>query len=293
MPPHSHLGRAVAVTLLLLVLTGCHSTTTPEKPDTLPQPVALFPNWPAALNNFRFRWSAEPGIDLAAGAAVPLRAYLESHRIGDYTQNPGDVYPGFDKAVPPGPGSSVERLSTDYQLQYIRPFTSGDTYYRPSGGGIYGNEFFHVLELSKTVNGSYRAYVCDGYYNVFQAQGKDFTLVGGPEKINIAGSFPFIWAWRVELTGQSSEAVQQEGANPAPLGNVFGDWRITGADFLGNWGSPERPDTTQRDYAVSERLTRCGNVMPGYTGQRAIDGGRRDTPPPMEPAEPGWPDNAA
>jgi hypothetical protein len=36
-------------------------------------------NWPDALSDFHFRWSAEPGVDLAAGSAVPL-----AHRPRDH-----------------------------------------------------------------------------------------------------------------------------------------------------------------------------------------------------------------
>ena len=34
-------------------------------------------------------------------------------------------------------------------------------------GPFYGNEFFHILELTPIESG-YRAYVCDGLYNIYR-----------------------------------------------------------------------------------------------------------------------------
>ena len=72
------LGRLGAALMLALGLVAC---TADESP--VPEPAGTeFPNWPESLQDLRFRWTAEPGIDLLTGPAVPLRAYLESHRIG-------------------------------------------------------------------------------------------------------------------------------------------------------------------------------------------------------------------
>ncbi|EUA63049.1 hypothetical protein I542_3206 [Mycobacteroides abscessus 1948] len=256
--------------------------------------MSKFPNWPVKLDNFRFRWSAEPGIDLLAGPAVPVRAYLESHRTGDYTLEPTAVYPGFDKAVAPGPKDNWERDVTDHQLQYIRPDTPQDTHYRPSNG-VYGNEYFHILELSEIEYG-YRAYVCDGYYKVFQDHGGKYVSVstgGKPDSIKLGPTG--VRVWRIEFSGQQpADTVSQKGPNPAPLGNVFGSWFINGADRFGYWGSwKKKSETDPRDPEVKDRLARCGNLMPDNEDQRlAYSTGEHDTPPATEPAVPGWPENA-
>lgn len=78
------LARLCVLVSLAVGLTGCHSGGVTFETT----------KWPESLEDLRFRWSAEPGINLLSGPAVPLRAYLESHRIGDMTRNTDLVYPG-------------------------------------------------------------------------------------------------------------------------------------------------------------------------------------------------------
>lgn len=288
------LTAAICLATIAAVLTGaCTDPPKHEPQPTTPAATSKFPNWPALLDNFRFRWSAEPGIDLLAGPAVPVRAYLESHRTGDYTLEPTAVYPGFDKAVAPGPKRPELRDVTDLQLRNIRPNTPHDTTYRPSNG-VYGNEYFHILELSET-NGGYRAYVCDGYYKILQDHDGKYVSVstgGKPSTVNLGATG--VRVWRIEFTGHSpADLVSQKGPNPAPLGNVFGGWQIAGADSDGYWGSwKQKSETDPRDAEVKDRLAQCGALMPDNEDQRlAYSTGEHDTPPPTEPAVPGWPEN--
>ena len=99
-----------------------------------------------------------------SGPAVPLRAYLESYRIAQFTGDIGTAYPGFDRAVPPAspPNSNA---STRSELVNIRPQPETGLFGPP--GRFFGNEFFHVLELTP-IEGGYRAYVCDGLYKIFR-----------------------------------------------------------------------------------------------------------------------------
>lgn len=93
---------AVVACVVALALAGCASdaqTSTAAAPEQ-------YPNWPAALEDFRFRWSAEPGIDLLTGAAVAIRAYLEGRRVAEFTAGTDsrlpteyESYPGFRNAV--------------------------------------------------------------------------------------------------------------------------------------------------------------------------------------------------
>ena len=90
------------------------------------------------------------------------------------------MYPGFDRAVPqplPPPYSSTTRA----ELVAIRPTPEAEPFGPP--GPFYGNEFFHILELTP-IEGGYRAYVCDGMYKIFREgedRGKYVSVIGyGP-----------------------------------------------------------------------------------------------------------------
>jgi len=67
---------ASVLAFALLAIVGC----TPKRPET-PQTPAESPSagWPTTLNDFSVTWAAEPGIDLTTGAAVVVRAYMESY----------------------------------------------------------------------------------------------------------------------------------------------------------------------------------------------------------------------
>jgi hypothetical protein len=57
--------------------------------------------------------------------------------------------------------------------------------------------------------------------------------------------------WRVDLAGPTpanTSAPPQKGPNPAPLDDVFGGWRITGASDKAAWGMD---DAEYRDFAAT------------------------------------------
>src|SRR4051812_50076992 len=95
--------RLLAAAVLVVGLAGCSGGE--QSP-----PGPTFANWPKALQNFRFGWDAEPGIDLVSGPAVPLRADLESYRVTQLTQDIAAPHPGVDRPgpppLPPPPSSS-------------------------------------------------------------------------------------------------------------------------------------------------------------------------------------------
>lgn len=284
--------RLCAVVLLVVGLAGCGGggEQSPPKPK--------FANWPETLGDFRFRWSAEPGIDLVVGPAVPLRAYLESHRIGDFTNDLAATYPGFERAVPEGVTPLIFRSDTPYQLWNIRP-AMGDTPRFDPPGPFYGNEYFHILELT-VIEGGYRAHVCDGLYKVFREGEKPgtYTSVIRSGGIDDIGG---LVVWRVEFSDTPPEpnapamvTVPQQGPNPAPVGDVFGPWRITGASE-GFWGTSITLESIASETVDGARgISQCGDRMPHDRGERkAFYDSDFDTPPTAEPAEPGWPDNTA
>ena len=279
-----------AVLAAILCLAACRDG------DMQPPPEPKAVNWPESLDGLRFRWSAEPGINLLTGPAVPLRAYLESHRIGDMTFNVDDTYPGFQRAVPQ-PGKPIDRSTSGlpFELWNIQPAT--EPAFRP-GGRFYGNEYFHVLDLAP-MDGGWRAYVCDGIYKVYRedehgAYTPVYTATdGGPSPDDGA-----IKVWRIELTDHPHPAEHdappavtrpQEGPDPAPLGDVFGPWQITGASANTTWG-PSGEATSGPDHDYLQKRQRCLEKMPDDSVQRqAIYASHLNAPPNADPAVPGWP----
>ncbi len=282
------MARWCAVLLLTVVgLTGCRS----EEP-----PPPTFANWPQSLADFRFRWAAGAGVDLVSGPAVPLRAYLESYRISQLTQDTGATYPGFDRAVPqrppPNSGAPAELLG-------IRPAPDAQQFGPP--GPFYGNEFFHILEITP-IGGGYRAYVCDGLYKIFregEEPGKYVSVVRYAANHAGLNDVNGMKVWRVEFTDTPPAAdapakvTDQRGPNPAPAADVFGPWRITGANDV-RWGTLITDESTADEQVDgAQRLSQCSDLLPHWRTERDANiKASLDTPPSAEPASPGWPDRA-
>lgn len=274
-------------------LTGCADAAAPPEPK--------FANWPAALDDFRFRWAAEPGIDLVSGPAVPLRAYLESYRIWNLTQDPGNVYPGFNRVVPDAlPPKS--NSSTRNELVDIRPLPEAELFGPP--GPFFGNEYFHILELTPTEDG-YRAYVCDGMYDIFREGSKEgdkrgkYVSVIDYDARTLLGDIGGLKVWRVELTdgpplagAPAVATAAQRGTKPAPVDDVFGPWQITGASD-DSWGTVINLESVPfGEPGGVDRISECSDRMPHWRTERdAIIKRVLDTPPSAEPASPGWPDS--
>ena len=254
-----------------------------------------FVNWSALLDGVRFRWSAEPGIDVLTGPAIPLRAYLESWSAARLTHDMTAVYPGFARAVVRG--ASEQQVLSDLfdprlpvQLRYIWPYSppSSQPY------SLYGNVFFHVLELTP-IEGGYRAYVCVANYRVFwrNKEGQFLSLAWNMPDPESGMS---VAAWRVEFSdvppvAGSPAAVTgvQRGPNPAPLGDVFGPWQITGANPEGAWGPLDSlTGEMAREHMAQVKL--CVSRMPDSRDQiAALMSQRLDSAPSALPAVPGWP----
>jgi hypothetical protein len=87
---------------------------------------------------------------------------------------------------------------------------------------------------------------------------------------------------------------EQRGSNPAPIGDVFGPWHITGASD-DSWGTQINPEfTADETVDGAQRIGQCSDRMPQWRTERdAIIEGALDTPPTAEPASPGWPEGTA
>jgi len=133
--------------------------------------------------------------------------------------------------------------------------------------------------------------VCDGRYNVFRkdaATGKYISIasVGSITKYSI------MKVWRVDLaapTPAGTSEPPQKGPNPAPLDNVFGGWKITGASDQGAWGMD---DTEYREFAATAKAA-VRPMRQSHAPQRRTAvpplNAACGSPPSSEPAVPGCP----
>lgn len=188
---------------------------------------------------------------------------------------------------------------TPYQLWNIRP-----THVFGPPGQYYGNEYFHILELTPTETG-YRAYICDGLYRVFRkgrypSNQNYLSIIKWPSDAGV-DHVDGVQMWRVELAandmqsdGPSVVKTPQYGSNPAPLNDVFGVWRITGATN-GYWGTLiNRESVAWEDVGEVNRISQCSDRMPhNYAQRRTIYLSEPDSPPTTDPGVPGWPSRAS
>lgn len=264
-------------------------------------------DWRANLADFQFRWTAEPGIDLVSGPAVPLRAYVESWRVVLMESNMGAAYPGFEAAVPENQELTYEnfirpREVPPYMLTSTRPTLDesyGDIYrsdrQRYTSKRFYGNELLHIQSLKK-VPGGWQAYVCDGLYKMFRDDGDRYSPVTTLPGWEGQPSEPLkdIRLWHVEISDAEGAvtARDQEGDASQPAQNVFTPWRIRGADPDSGWES--HPDLAGSDHSESfsefgRRRQQCSDSMPDGPDARKAKAQWTVTKPKAEKAIPGWP----
>lgn len=291
-----------------VLLAGCSHEPSPSASPPRGQPAS---HWPEALNDFRFRWSAEPGIDLTRGEPVPLRAYLESWLVISYTGGDADNgYPGYRQATPtPVPTGSAAFNALPMQEQMIRVFEGGDS---GPGEHIVGNEELHILSLEATRAG-FRTVVCDSTFGVYRkASGADTALtplrlagVTSPDRADPKN----MTVWRVEFSGhdprrtaQPAPTRPQIGPLPAPLTDVFGPWFVTGSGPLSFWWAADSPGVTD-SAPQAPQLRSAAQQSEEDLRARCLERFRLNreerlhaattvlqTPPPVQAAAPGWPE---
>lgn len=102
--------------------------------------------WPGVASDIRVQWTGEPGIEITGGVAVPVRAYLESYDLVEFTGSFDNAYPGFFDEVPPNePTNGSDSAST-----WDRRPT--DKY--PVGWSLAGNLRFHSRSVEHTDGGA-------------------------------------------------------------------------------------------------------------------------------------------
>lgn len=296
-------GTKLIVVMLAVVtlISGCVDDQKPKADSTAPTEKRLFQYWPTLLNNFRFRWSSELGIDVTTGPAMVVRAYLEAHDIATFTLDANNVYPGFMRATPENLTFKQAEL---LQQTYVRPLGEGYPTTPKDARAHFGYTISHFLELVPSGDG-WAALVCEGTYPHFAASRvhpgkyvsvnadevtaqpnngvvKDEDLGVEPIRVTLTQHDP-----RVGPGAPADVTTPQKGPAFSPDRDVFGNWFITAASF-GGWGPKDVTQSLRWDQP--EPQNRCNSVMPQNAAERrAIITGFRDAPPPHGDAVPGWP----
>ena len=133
------------------------------------------------------------------------------------------------------------------------------------------------------------------HYSAFMEQLPDRVI--DYDARTLLGDIGGLKVWRVELTDSPPVAgapamatAAQRGPGPAPVDDVFGPWRISGASD-DSWGTLITLESVPfgRPGGV-DRISECSDRMPQWRTERdAIIKRVLDTPPTAEPASPGWP----
>jgi hypothetical protein len=248
------------------VLAGCHLFG-----DRQPS----IQRWSGLLSDLRYQWDGEPGIDILTGAAVPVRAYIESRLLAGFMGSLDYAYPGFSKAVPPDPPDAGWGLRPNINHAL-------DT-------ALVGNSKYHILSLSRSAD-TVTATVCNYDYAVAHnaedsKDGDKFESVARgsgrqPKGISVA---------RLTLAApkdESSPLPPQAGPSPSPSVDVFGDWRITGYLF-----STSQPEFNTQWPTFDADLAKCVERAPDPPERRAFltEGEHPRSDFPTSPASPGWP----
>ena len=253
-----------------MVLVGCSLFGTREPEHQ---------RWGGLVSDLRARWSAEPGIDLRIGVAVPVRAYLESFQLAQLTGSADDFYPGFTRAVPPNEPDGPDPSARDRRPGLKHPIRSA----------VVGNIRFHITSVQRA-GGNVAVTVC--YYNYGAAEqqgdGAYASLVAGQPAPN-RGMF----AIRVTLIGPPDESASalppQTGPAAAPGNDVFGDWQVIGYLTSSSSSSRAQWPTYEADKAT------CVEKAPDPFDRRAflLTGEHPRSEFPTSPPSPGWPEGVS
>ena len=246
------------------------------------------------MDRFRFHWSSSPSLALTTGVAVPIRAYLESWYIASWTNDPENVYPGFLRATPESADLDGNYLG---QLAWIRPLNGAPSYPVDPATPL-GYMPMHIQSVDAVASGL-RVTVCLGEYSIYFASdssaGKLVSVAAEKSTAQLADPLDTVRVKRIELTktdpripaGASDVDTPQEGPAPAPAGDVFGHWFITGASSS-LWGPV---DAEPPDFFVTPEMRRqCQEAMPDPPEKQIeMATGFKDSPPPHGKPIPGWP----
>jgi hypothetical protein len=251
--------RVAAALIASMTMAGCHVFDSDEK---------KIDRWGGILSDLRYQWDAQPGIDVTTGAAVPVRAYIESRVLATAMGDLEFAYPGFAEAVAPDGDPN------------LRPNIN-----HPRQDPLVGNSRYHFLSMDRT-GATVIATLCSYDYTVAEEDGGQYRSVAAgtnqPQGID---------AVRVTLRAPadgSSTLPPQSGPSPAPSDNVFGGWRITDYEFS------TRDGFRTRWPAYDEVVAKCVDSAPDPPDRREalVNGEHPRSDFPTSPPAPGWPSPA-
>jgi hypothetical protein len=228
-----------------------------------------------------YQWSADPGIDLLSGPAVPVRAFLESRLDTQTMHNLDYAYPGFDRAV------AQSEDGNDIFTRNLRPDVSRGS---ASDAVRIGNNKFRIGSMTRDGD-TITAVVCNCRYGLALEQENGAFVSVAHDNVANDG----IDALQIRMTAAADESKnalpRQEGPAVAPAVDVFGDWKITG--FLTLYGGPD-PAYAQAWPNQDADLARCVADAPDPLDRRAFlsSGQHPRSDFPTSPPTPGWPEPA-
>ena len=224
-----------------------------------------------------FQWSAASGVELVDGAAVPIRAYLESRLDAQTMGSLSYAYPGFDRAV----ASVGDDDRNDLLKGSLRPDEA-----EAVGNVSVGDSRLRLQSIAPT-GATVTATLCNYRYGM-ALENENGTYS------SVAGTFADddgIDAMRVLLTSpaEPGSLPPQTGPARAPSDDVFGDWKITG--FLTSWASSDTR-FAQAWPTHEADLAKCVADAPDPPERRAflITGEHARSDFPTSPPSPGWPE---
>lgn len=268
------IGPVLAAALCLL-FAGCGPPTA-QHPAAPPQKTP----WTGKLAEYRVVWSADPGIDLLTGAAVVVRAYIESVYLAETLGDIGYVYPGFTRAVAPNAAEGQPDSTRDR-----RPNTE-----HPSGDRIVGTGRYHILRMD-TAGRQVTAVICGWGYEA----GLDLGNGTYGSRGNVPAADPAygtVLRW-VAMTAppelMTPPLPPQKGPAAAPVDDVFGSWRVNG--YL--TADPAMKDNLNPGEWPSELADAktCVDKAPDPFERRLylLNGAHPRSDFPTLPPYPGWP----
>lgn len=240
--------------------------------------------WTGNLAEDRVVWSAEPGIDLLTGAAVVVRAYVESVIVAETGGDIGYAYPGFTRAVPPNAPESQPDSARDRQPNTEHPIRD-----RVVGTGRY-----HILRVD-TAGRQVTAVLCGwGYGEALDLGNGTYGSKNTAPATDPAAGLALRWVRMTAPEHSPSPPLRpQKGPAAAPVDDVFGSWRIDGyltADptMKTNLNPAEWP-------SESADAQSCVDTAPDQLERRLflLNGAHPRSDFPTLPPYPGWPVAAA